>query len=297
MKSWLVVGNSGSGKTWFVRQRLKEEDVEKPIYIVGGDPKNDFAEYDVTVLPTLLDLQPDPEHCIVIIDDLFEVTNKQGVVFRSLLSYSKRHNHVSVYVACHTINYSGAMSILHAFDRIVLTEGARKKDFTHVLSHAKINDEDRARLQFEQLKPYVYWICYIDEGSTTRLIDANMQVIDSGENAAQTKRQLINNVLTTLEAFPSLRAGTKALFMFILQNLDASRIHPKFLTLSLLKKTETDPEGKLQHMSIIDFLVEAQSAHDNPSEESILLLSYFKRKMRLPRTLIRNKRMKLHLTQ
>ena len=280
-----------------MRQRLKEEDVEKPIYIVGGDAKNDFAEYEVTVLPTLLDLPPDLEHCIVIIDDLFEVTAKQGTVFRSLLSYSKRHKHVSVYVACHTINYSGAMSVLHAFDRIVLTHSANKVDLNNVLRKAKINDKDRAWLQFDQLKPYVYWICYVDEGSATRLIDSNMQVINSGENEAHTKKQLMSNVFTTLEAFPSLRAGTKALFMFILQNLDASRIHPKFLTLSLVKRTETDPEGELQQLSIIDFLVESQSAQEPPSEESLLLLSYLKRKMRLPRTLIRNKRMKLYLAQ
>ena len=291
MKSWLIVGGSGSGKSWFFKQRLKEESPNRPIFLIGGDYQRDFPEFSMTLLPSLLELEKHPENCIVLLDDLFSIEKKEHPIIRSLLNYSKRHHNVSIYVACHSLHFSGTLGILSAFDRVVLSHTATKKDLELILKAGRVKNEDLARLQFEGLKQYVYWVCGVDKGGETHLVTADLVPIQS-EGSEMGRARLIQNVMTTLGAFPTILPATKAFFLFLLQNMDASRIHPTDLSLPFQNTLKKEPI----RVSIIDFLVNSQLPHENPSLPSIAFLYHLRKKMELPRSLIRNLHMRQHLT-
>lgn len=121
----IIIGNSGSGKTFFALELIKQLKYSDPLYVFGNDQK----EWDI---PNIRFLTTAPfrdnflftlSDCIVIFDDYRQEKSDDELFYR-FVNYHVRHNNICFILITHSIFKSNLYSKILSSQSIFLTSSS-----------------------------------------------------------------------------------------------------------------------------------------------------------------------------
>ncbi len=285
----LTIGQSGSGKTWLVKRKLRE--LRLPVVLVhgGGDEDNEYKEFH----PRRADLDDDFKKlrkCAVVVEDFVQQRDKDGKTMLKMLGYLKRHNKCHIFLNTYMVHSTGATGLLNLFDRVIFTRHPANwrslRTFCRLFPVESLTEEkirsflagDHRYLEVDLKSQNV--ILRDDDGKVVEKADTFHRGSFSKD------RQQLEALLAN---FPEPDLLT-SLLSFIQRNIDLdSMVDPRDFSISL---RSGGGRGKSRiKVSLLDFLL-AMRSKEEPSREIVLLYNFFRKKFHLPYCFVSNRRLR-----
>ncbi len=277
-RAWLVLGFSGSGKTEYVKQRIRK--LKQPLILIhgGGDEEAEYSEFQ----PTKMELHEDLKglkKVTIVVEDFVRQSDKETKVLLKMLGYLKRHNCCNIFLNTYMLSSTGATTLLNLFDRVVFT--------SHPSNLRSINNFLRlCPLEAPQEKMARTFLT----GRTRYMeVDMRKQTVSYLDDCLSKKREertptfqdCRGHLLELLGNFDESDM-LAALLSFMERNVDLdSLVDPSDFTITLRVKR------KKIVVSLIDFLVSLRS-EERPPKNVTILFRFFSSQFRFPMSFIAN---------
>lgn len=304
--SYLLVGGSGSGKSSFLR-RLAKANSQKPLFLVGGDPK-DYEALSCQARDLSNDLTEE-KNCVVLLDDLFSLRKPADQEnLRQLLCKTKRHNNVTIGVAVHTLEFTGVRgAVLDHFDVVVFTQTKQADDRNVQLFLKRLGPAEWiAPETFTTIPQFGYLWIHVKKQEALVIdgkgnwadgcggADAQQQQGTKGAEAraeamARRREALRRDIGKILKVFPDVHTMANCHLDYILRNLPSDQISTTDFTFTLKGRGEKEKSGEASvQVSLVDYLVACQRPHSKPSKGQKRLKKYLDSLFHTPKALILN---------
>lgn len=283
----LCLGPSNSGKSTLAKIILKKRG--KPVTLIGGDAK-DFKDSGLAISFGTLDKDAEKlKNCSILVDDLFGLRHSENESLRSLLCYGKRHQNLFLQVNAHSIMHTSLRNLLQHFDILALTKrgGQNSEMVKSIMTVFAI--PDTLEQAYTDLRPFQYLLIDLK----TKHFDVVNQSLEpaQGKNARllEQRREAIKKAMTPiLDLYPQQAAMAKCHLGYILNNISPLLVAANDFTMKLQSK-HSKRECKV---SLLDFLLLAQSPESLPSRDQLMLKQYLDKMFHTPQALLKNKTLK-----
>jgi hypothetical protein len=281
MESVLVIGKSGSGKTFLANRMAAGSG--KDVYKVAdrGDGSKKFKSVGWDGLEKLRD-------CCVVFDDLISCSKTQFSSLQNVLNYKGNHHGVSpAIVCCHSIYKNNVYSLLHYVSHVYFTlSKCNEKSVTGVLDFFKFSPEERASASadFKGTRDrYGYFLVDVEAHTFARHRLGSGAIPASPAVGMEDYRDAARRFLKELgndRAF--------VLFEMILLKLPLSCLSPRDLSVTLKLKSS----DAARQLSLIDYL-HALLVPDRPSQDMLILHRFVEKYVTcMPKCFVVNKALK-----
>jgi hypothetical protein len=293
----LVIGRSGSGKSYLTRSLIKQFGREgKKTYVVNDrTPDKRYHKIEWHQIPALRD-------CSLIVEDVINAKPPQFAMLLEVLNYKNHHDRVSPVIAIgHALHKTNLHGLVPFFKFIyVSTLKTNIFSFRSLLNYYCYEPEERKEYiaKFLAADQNFSFFMFDVDNRKIRLTRAEEEVIRDDEN--QRLRRLQEEVEAPKRNFATARTSAKnylsrmrhnsdyaeMLFSLIYPSLPLNRYEPENLTVTLHKGDETVV------ISLIDYIASLLDETQTEPERAMMQFHrYLKRQrgLHLPRALVLNK--------
>ena len=189
-KSYLILGASGTGKTYFTRSIAGNSSL--PAFVINGK-EADFNTESYEHL-TFEEFQEDPEeysNSLLIIDDIVRPSDFVSKIINEILVKHKRHSNITVFVLAHALERNNLHSLVQHFNYVLFTNNTHNTPvFKVYVNRYCPKDKDECMLTWKHFleKDKTNYLRFNNNLSKFEVIDIKGNVLENNE--AKLRKQI-----------------------------------------------------------------------------------------------------------
>lgn len=297
----LIIGRSGSGKTFYVKKILEKLKKQKnkiyTINVQNNDYNNIVKSKIISIdFATINEIKP---NSYVIVEDIISLSTKQNTQLRYLLNYSCHHKCLKIFVITHSIYKNGVYSLLSFFNYIVFT-GLKSNlpILRFTLNYFKLEKEELTKIikQFEMLALQNQHNYFVFD---TKMLSFNLEAKNTYQNVIEELPNKVDSsanasITDFQERFEKFindfdeKVKANAIFSIIINCLPLKLLRLHDLTFSFI----SIKSSKHIRISLVDYISCLLSEIEKITPEIFCLHRYLKQSCCIPRIFIKNKQLK-----
>ena len=182
-KSYLILGSSGTGKTYYARSIAGFSSL--PTYVINGK-EADFHTEEYEHI-TFEEFHEDPEeysNSLLIIDDVVRPSDYESKVMNEILVKHKRHSNITLFVLAHALERNNLHSLVQHFDYVLFTNNVYNTPvFKVYIGRYCPKNKDECLHTWKQFleKDKTHYLRYNNNLSKFEIIDVKGNVLENSE--------------------------------------------------------------------------------------------------------------------
>ena len=300
----LFLGNSGTGKTFGLKQvlaKLQEKSPVPPLYTINVRDDEYTKDLKKHKSINFSQLSKIPENSVVIIEDIINLTTKEEIIFRQLLNQDAHHRKLKVFCVSHNIFKTNIYNTVTFFKFIVFTSSLGNlfvinKVFAYLAVRPEISTNWQEKIRSFHGKQGIYF--YFDNNQRKLFATNNLsnsestREIGSADYNTTVEQTLKKQREILQQRFQLFFKGRKnssqafAVFSIINECLDPNHINSIDLSLQFRSR-----EGKLKSVSLTDYFdcMLEKNPNNVPHKDFVVVHNYVTKHCNVPAIFLLNK--------